>query len=72
MPARPLLQVTLDDMWKLDLNKLNGWTCVKDNTAGAEDFMKKEGSDWETDDDEDEEDDLAALPKMSAGKRPKA
>ena len=25
-------------MWRLDLEKLNGWTLVKDNTVGQEDF----------------------------------
>ena len=26
--------VTLDDIWCLDLNKLDGWKCVKENTSG--------------------------------------
>ena len=39
--------VVLDDIWTLDLSKLDGWKCVKENTQGEEAF--KEGSDWETD-----------------------
>ncbi|EIE25653.1 galactose oxidase [Coccomyxa subellipsoidea C-169] len=38
--------VTLDDMWSLDLTKLNGWRCIKENTEGEEAFVE-EG--WETD-----------------------
>ena len=26
--------ISLDDMWALDLNKLDGWRCVKENTTG--------------------------------------
>ncbi len=26
--------VSLDDLWALDLNKLDGWRCVKENTTG--------------------------------------
>lgn len=26
--------VTLDDIWCLDLNKFDGWKCVKENTSG--------------------------------------
>ena len=40
--------VTLDDIWSLDLIKLNGWQCVKENTAGEDTFKDEEG--WETDD----------------------
>ena len=39
--------VTLDDLWLLDLQKLQGWRCVKENTAGEEAFADEEG--WETD-----------------------
>lgn len=31
-------EVTLDDMWCLDLVKLDGWTMVKENTMGEEVF----------------------------------
>lgn len=31
-------EVTLDDMWSLDLVKLDGWTLVKENTMGEEVF----------------------------------
>lgn len=39
-----LTDVTLDDIWKLDLNKLDGWTCVKENTAGEDAFRDPEDS----------------------------
>ena len=26
--------ISLDDLWALDLNKLDGWHCVKENTTG--------------------------------------
>lgn len=39
--------VTLDDMWSLDLVKLDGWRCVKENSQGEEAFLEEEG--WETD-----------------------
>ena len=26
--------VCLDDLWMLDLNKLDGWHCMKENTTG--------------------------------------
>lgn len=38
--------VVLDDLWCLDLNKLDEWKCLKENTAGEDAF--KELSDWET------------------------
>lgn len=41
--------VVLDDLWSLDLSKLDGWRCWKENTAGEE--MFRELSDWETDSD---------------------
>lgn len=43
--------VVLDDLWALDLAKLEGWRCVKENSAGEEVF--KTPSDWETDEDDD-------------------
>jgi hypothetical protein len=39
--------VTLDDIWSLDLIRLNGFHCVKENTAGEDAFKDEEG--WETD-----------------------
>lgn len=33
-------QVTLDDLWSLDVVKLSGWQLVQDNTAGREDFAE--------------------------------
>ena len=60
-------QVTLDDLWKVDLVKLDGWQMVKDNTAGQDDFKEdaeasseSDGS-WESDDE-----DGLHLPKVSA------
>ena len=41
--------VVLDDLWSLDLNKLDGWNCVKENTAGEDAFREL------SDEDEDEE-----------------
>lgn len=55
------MQVTLDDMWCLDLVKLDGWTMVKENTMGEEVFRKaaakaagESDSEWEDASDEDE------------------
>jgi N-acetylneuraminic acid mutarotase len=49
--------IVLDDLWTLDLVKLDGWQCVKENTAGEDAFKElQEDSDdeslsgWETDD----------------------
>jgi hypothetical protein len=53
-------EVTLDDLWRLDLSKLDGWRLVRANTAGEEAFKGGEGSgsEWEEDSggDEDEDD----------------
>ncbi|KAK9845440.1 hypothetical protein WJX81_006475 [Elliptochloris bilobata] len=38
--------VTLDDLWCLDLAKLDGWRCVRANTAG-EDAFRDDSSGWE-------------------------
>ncbi len=46
--------VTLDDVWSLDLMKLNGWRCVKENTEGDEAFVDE---DWETDEGEEQDED---------------
>lgn len=32
--------VTLDDLWKLDLAKLDGWHCIRENTQGEEIFKQ--------------------------------
>jgi hypothetical protein len=62
-----LEQVTLDDLWKLDLVKLDGWHMVKDNTAGQEDF-KSDGAPSESGDEswESEEGDDLHLPRVAA------
>jgi hypothetical protein len=65
-----LVQITLDDLWKLDLVKLDGWQMVKDNTAGKADFQKDAtalSSDSEVSWESDTDDDLTLWPKMSAG-----
>lgn len=48
-------EITLDDMWSLDLVKLDGWNLVKENTVGEEVFKAAaakaaggaDDSDWE-------------------------
>lgn len=46
--------VILDDLWCLDLSKLDGWRCVKENSVGEDAFRElsdEEDSDeeWESD-----------------------
>ncbi|KAJ9507167.1 hypothetical protein QJQ45_004829 [Haematococcus lacustris] len=47
-------EVTLDDMWRLDLSKMDGWDLVKENTVGEDVFKQLAGagssSEYETDD----------------------
>lgn len=38
--------INLDDLWSLDLNKLDGWRCIKENSVG-EDAFKNLSSDDE-------------------------
>lgn len=38
--------MTLDDMWALDLVKLDGWRCVRTNSAG-EGAFRDGSSGWE-------------------------
>ena len=49
-------EITLDDMWTLDLVKMDGWELIKENTGGEEVFRRAEaaaltssGDEWETD-----------------------
>lgn len=49
--------VTLDDIWKLDLVKLDGWTCVRENSDGQELLEEDE---WGTDEEEEEENDVGS------------
>jgi hypothetical protein len=44
------LQVTLDDIWSLDVVKLDGWKLIKDNTAGKEDFAENGAEESESED----------------------
>lgn len=37
-----------DDVWSLDLNKLDGWKCVKENTVGEDAFRELSSDEWET------------------------
>lgn len=37
--------VVLDDLWCLDLNKLDGWKCMKENSGGDEAFQELSDSD---------------------------
>ncbi|KAL0040670.1 hypothetical protein WJX79_001168 [Trebouxia sp. C0005] len=39
--------VSLDDLWALDLNKLDGWRCIKENTSG--DVKESMDSDGDSD-----------------------
>lgn len=56
-------EVTLDDMWSLDLVKLDGWQLIKENTMGEEVFKAaavkagggSDDSEWEEASSDDEE-----------------
>lgn len=58
-------EITLDDLWILDLQKMDGWNLVKENTGGDEIFKRaaaamgeeSEGGseDWETDEEDDDD-----------------
>lgn len=40
-----------DDLWSLDLSKLDGWRCVRENTVGEEAFKDLTSEEeWETED----------------------
>ncbi|KAL4432778.1 hypothetical protein ABPG77_008104 [Micractinium sp. CCAP 211/92] len=40
--------IVLDDIWCLDLNKLDGWKCVRENTVGEDAFKELSSDEWET------------------------
>jgi len=50
-------EITLDDMWRLDLAKLDGWHLVQENTVGEEVFRAaaaaagESSEEWEDADD---------------------
>lgn len=48
-------EITLDDLWRLDLVKLDGWSMVKGNSVGDELFneQQQESSEWEDDEGND-------------------
>jgi hypothetical protein len=37
-------EVTLDDMWCLDLAKLDGWQLLKENSSAGEEALKRAGA----------------------------
>lgn len=44
-------------MWSLDLSKLDGWVCTKENSGGVEAAFKPPSeSSWESDDDDEDSD----------------
>ena len=54
-------EITLDDMWALDVQKLDGWQLVRENTVGEEVFKQAaagaggdDDSDWTDASDEEE------------------
>ena len=34
----------LDDLWSLDIGKLDGWRCIKENSGGEDAFRELEES----------------------------
>lgn len=62
-------EVTLDDLWKLDLVKLDGWRRVKDNTVGREDFEGAGDGSSDSDEESSATDDDVHLPRVSAVKK---
>lgn len=44
--------IVLDDLWYLDLAKLDGWKCVRENTVGEEAFRELSEGEWATDSDD--------------------
>lgn len=48
LPSCPSHPPNPDDLWSLDLNKLDGWRCVKENTVGEEAFKDLSSDEWET------------------------
>lgn len=47
-PACLVLPPPADDIWSLDLNKLDGWKCVRENTVGEDAFKELSSDEWET------------------------
>jgi hypothetical protein len=37
-----------DDVWSLNLTKLDGWKPIKENTAGEDAFRELSDSEWES------------------------
>jgi len=52
-------EITLDDMWSLDVTRMDGWRLIKENTVGDEIFREaqKAAEGLESEDEEEEEDD---------------
>lgn len=51
-------EITLDDMWSLDLNKLQHWSLVKEVSVPEQEFKQagEESSDGEGEDEDEEGD----------------
>ena len=47
-------EVTLNDLWVLDLTKLDGWTCLFAGAAPEESLAKEESSEDESEDESEE------------------
>ncbi|KAL4853408.1 Kelch domain-containing protein 4 [Chlorella vulgaris] len=45
--------IVLDDLWSLDLSKLDGWKCLKANTATDDAFRELSDGEWESGTDSD-------------------
>lgn len=49
-------EITLDDIWCFDLNKYDGWKCIRDNSVGEEvfkDVVQEESSQSESETESD-------------------
>jgi len=53
-------EITLDDLWTLDVAKMDGWNLVKENTMGEEVFKQMAGQAASSDDDDMDEDDSSS------------
>ena len=50
-------EITLDDMYTLDLQKLDGYSCVLESTASIQEWIEEEDDDDDDDDYEDDDED---------------
>lgn len=49
--------VVLDDMWSLDISKMDGWECTAENTTGEDEFEEDQWESGEEEDDDEDDDD---------------